>query len=87
MEKYDNMLFRNDCQQIDWETSLRPYYNDPKSMAATFQEIFESILNLHAPIKMNRVHSQVTPWLNVSLKNLRSERDKLKQESEKSPEK
>ena len=87
MDKYDNMLFHNDCQQIDWETSLRLYDNNPKSMAATFQEIFESILNLHAPIKRKWVHSQFTPWLTISRKNLRSERDKLKQESEKSPEK
>ena len=26
--------------QVDWETILSPFNNDPVSMAATFQEIF-----------------------------------------------
>ena len=77
MNKYDKMLFRNDLQQINLETILRPCDNDPKHMAATFQEISESILHLHAPMKRKRVRSQ----LNVSLKNLMRERDKLKQQS------
>ena len=87
MKKYDKMLFRNDLQQIDWETILRPFDNDPASMAATFQEIFESILNIHAPVRKKRARSQFAPWLTVSLKNLMRERDILKQEAERSPEK
>ena len=54
MNKYDKMLFRNDLEQVDWESILRPFDNDPVSMAATFQETFESILNLHAPVKTKR---------------------------------
>ena len=55
MKKYDKkMLFRNDLEQVDWESILRPYDNDPVSMAATFQETFESILYLHTPVNMNR---------------------------------
>ena len=87
MNKYDKMLFLNDLEQVDWESILRPFDNDPVSMAATFQETFESILNLHAPVKKKRVRSQFAPWLTVSLKNLMKERDILKQEAEKSPEK
>lgn len=87
MKKYDKMLFRQDLQQIDWETILSPFNNDPVSMAATFQEIFESILNLHAPVRKKRVRSQFAPWLTASLKNLMMERDMLKQEAEKYPEK
>ena len=44
-------------------------------MAATFQEIFESILNIHAPVRKKRPRSQFAPW------------DILKQEAERSPEK
>ena len=61
MKKFDKMRFRNDLQQIDWETILCPYDNNPKIMAATFQEIFESILNLHASIRRKRVPSQFAP--------------------------
>ena len=39
-----------DLQQIDWETILTPFASDPSAMADTFQEIFESLLNVHAPI-------------------------------------
>ena len=78
INKYDKMLFRNDLEQVDWESILRPFDNDPVSMAATFQETFESILNLHAPVKKKRIRSQFAPWLTVSLKNLMKERDILK---------
>ena len=54
MKKYDKMLFRNDLEQVHWESILRQFDNDPVSMAATFQETFESILNLHAPVKKKR---------------------------------
>ena len=37
------MLFRKDLQQLDWETILRSIDNDPASIAATFQEIFEML--------------------------------------------
>ena len=78
MNKYDKMLFRKDLQQIDWETILRSFDNDPVRMAATCQEIVESILNLHAPIRKRLIRSQFAPWLTVSLKNLMRERDILK---------
>ena len=38
-----------DLQQIDWESILGPFKGDPAGMAATFQDVFESVLNLHAP--------------------------------------
>ena len=50
-EKYDKMPFRMDMQQIDWESILNPFKGDPAGMAATFQDVFESILNFHAPLR------------------------------------
>ena len=61
MKQYDKALFLNDLQQIDWTTILDPLSNDPSGMANTFQEIFESILNVHAPIKRRRVRSEFAP--------------------------
>ena len=55
-------------------------------MAATFQEVFESIFDLHAPLRRKRVRSEFAPWLTPSLRNLMLERDRLKVQAEKSPE-
>ena len=51
-------------------------------MAATFQDVFESVLNLHAPLRKKRVRSEYAPWLSASLKNLIKERDKVKLKAE-----
>ena len=56
-------------------------------MAATFQVVFESVLNLHAPLRKKRVRSEYAPWLSASLKNLMKERDETKQIAEGQPEK
>ena len=55
-----------------------PFANDPSAMAGTFQEIFESLLNIHAPIKKRRVRSEFAPWLTPSLRKSMETRDRLK---------
>ena len=55
MKKYDKSLFDEDLKQIDWKTMLDTYTDDPSGMASTFQEIFNSVLDSHAPIKKGRV--------------------------------
>ena len=82
MKKYNKTLFRMDMQQIDWESILGPSEGDPAGMVATFQDVFESVLNLHAPLRKKRVRSEYAPWLSASLKNLMKERDKAKQKAE-----
>ena len=79
MKKYDKTLFRVDMQQIDWESILGPIEGDPADMAATFLDVFESALNLHAPLRKKRVRCEYAPWLSASLRNLMKERDKAKQ--------
>ena len=86
IKKYDKTLFRVDMQQIDWESILGPFEGDPAGMAATFQDVFESVLNLHAPLRKKRVRSEYAPWLSASLRNLMKERDKAKQIAEGQPE-
>ena len=49
--KYDKTQFCHDLQQIGWETILSSYADNPDNMAATFQVIFESVLDIHAPLK------------------------------------
>ncbi len=86
MKKYDKALFQQDLQQVDWEAILTPFANNPSAMAGTFQEIFESILSLHAPIRKRRVRSEFAPWLTPNLRKSMETRDKLKQLARKSPE-
>ena len=54
MKKYDSALFLQDLQQIDWKTILDHLTDDPSGMADTFQEIFESTLDFHSPIKRKK---------------------------------
>ena len=56
-------------------------------MATTFQEIFESILDKHAPLKKRRVRSETAPWFNQPIRNLMKERDLAKRTVQTSPEK
>ena len=55
MKKYDKVLFQHVLRQINWETTLAlPFVSDPSAMAGTFQEIFESLLNVHDPSKKEK---------------------------------
>ena len=52
LKKYDRTLFRNDLQQVGWETIFNSCNNNNlDEMTTTFQEIFQSILDMHAPNK------------------------------------
>ena len=82
-KKYEKAIFQHDLQQIDWETILTPFANDPSAMAGTFQEIFESLLNIHAPIKKRRVRSEFAPWLTPNIRKSMETRDRLKKNSDK----
>ncbi len=56
-------------------------------MASAFQETFETILDMHAPLKKRRVRADFAAWLNQSLRKLMRDRDLAKRGAEKSPEK
>ena len=86
MKKYDSALFLQDLQQIDWKTILDPLSNDPSGMADTFQEIFESTLDFHAPIKKKKVRAEFAPWLTPKLRKNMMTRDRLKKMATKNPE-
>ena len=84
MRKYNKAYFRNDIQQVEWETIRSPYFDNTTDMATIFHEIFESILAIHAPLRRKRVRSDFAPWLTPSLKRSILERDKLKVQAENS---
>ena len=87
LSNYDGALFRNDLQQIDWETILSSYADNPDNVATTFQEIFESILGIHAPLKKRRVGNTSTPWITPEIRKLMRERDAAKKATKTYPEK
>ena len=62
LRKYNKQKFLADLRQIDWISILDPLSNDPDKMASTFHEIFESLLEIHAPLKKRlRMRNQSAP--------------------------
>ena len=55
-------------------------------MADAFQEIFESTLDFHAPIKKKKVQAEFTPWFTPRLRKHMMNRDRLKKMATKIPE-
>ena len=86
LSNYDRALLRNDLQQIDWETILSSHADNPDNMATTLQEIFESVLEIHAPLKKRRVGNTSAPWIAPDIRKLMKERDAAKKETKTSPE-
>ena len=84
LRKYDRFLFRNDVQQVDWESILN-FGNNCDKMTNTFQENFQSILDIHAPIKKKRQHSHTVPWMTPLIRELILKRGAAKKDAEKSP--
>ena len=84
LSRLQNVTF--DIQQVEWETILSPYCDNTTDMATIFQEIFGSILDIHAPLRRKRVRSDFAPWLNPSPNRSILERHKLKVQAENSPE-
>ena len=55
-------------------------------MASTFQEIFNSVLDAHAPIKKRRVKKEFAPWLTPNIRKAMETRDRLKKIATRIPE-
>ena len=52
--------------------------DNPSEMAFKFHEIFEHLLNFHAPLKKRKVRSEYAPWITSDIKRSMEERDKMK---------
>ena len=55
-------------------------------MADTFQEIFESTLDFHAPVKKKSARAEFAPWLIPRLRKRMMTRDRLRKMATKNPE-
>ena len=54
-------------------------------MASVFQEFFDAILSLHAPIRKRKRKSEYVPWLNAGIRSLMLRRDKAKKDARQNP--
>ena len=54
-------------------------------MAATFQDIFESIHNIHAPLRKRRIQSDRASWITPKIRKLMKDRDTARKDAIKSP--
>ena len=85
LKRYNKASFQQDLQEIDWDRLLAPLADEPSKMVTTFQEIFESLLNVHAPLKVKRLRNEFAPWLTSSVRDLMTKRDRMKKAATKNP--
>lgn len=57
--------------------------SEVNAKATTFQEIFEAIVNTHAPLRKRKIRSEISRWLSSSFRQLMIKRDRMKKEAKK----
>ena len=57
LRNYCKEDFLKDLQMIDWASTLESKSDNPSEMASTIHEIFEHLLNFHAPLKKRKVRN------------------------------
>ena len=59
--------------------------DNPSEMARIFHQIFEHLLNFHAPLKKRKVRNEYSPWITSDIKRSMEERDRMKKLASKDP--
>ena len=72
---------------LDYEASFKACSNNCNDMAAIFQDIFQSILDIHAPAKRKRLRCQTASWITPLIRGRMKGRDAAKRDIESCPEK
>ena len=75
LKRYSTALFQQDLQGIDWANLLTPLENEGRKTVATFQDVFESLLNTHVPLRIKKLRDELTLWLTFSVRDLMTKRD------------
>ena len=85
IKNYNREAFLPDLQSIDWEMTISSAWDEPNIMANKFCDIFHSILDMHAPLKIrkNTVKHAPSPWITPRIRNMIHERDRTKKRAEK----
>ena len=71
LRNYCKENFQKDLQLNNWASILEPMSDSANEMASAFQEIFEHLLNLHAPLKKRKVKNEYAPWITSDIKGAR----------------
>ena len=70
LRNYCKEDFVKDLQLIDWASTLESESDNPSEMARMFHEIFEHLLNFHAPLKKGRYETSTLRGLPLILKRV-----------------
>ena len=68
LRNYNEAKFLNDLKEVNWEQVLSPFSETPTLMVNQFHEIFDGLLNAHAPIRRKKIRNQPAPWINPQIK-------------------
>ena len=85
LRNYDKAKLLHDLKEVNWEQVLSPFSESPNLMVDKFHNIFDELLNLHAPIRRKKIRNQLAPWITPQIKRLMEERDRAKKNSVKNP--
>ena len=74
-----------DLQSVNWEMAISTTRDDPNMMASIFCDLFHSILDVHAPLKVRQhiVRHKPSSWITSRIRNMINERDRTKKRTEK----
>ena len=75
-EHFDSACFRSDICSQNWNDINN--YDNPNEMWHVWKNIFDYVVDRHAPLRSKRVRSSKSPWVTKRLKQLMHERDRLK---------
>ena len=68
---FNQTLFNNDLQQINWPLLIDQNKNDPNKLFSTFYNKLNSLVNKHAPIKIlskRKIKQFSKPWITKGIR-------------------
>ena len=78
LKNYNKDEFLSALQSVDFQALCSGQSYNPNLLTETFHEIFESMLNAHAPLRKRKVQTEYAPWMSPSIKELMCKRDQAK---------
>ena len=75
-KNFDSTRFRNDIYLQNWDVIKT--YDNPNDMWHAWKNIFNSVVERHAPLNTKRVRAKKSPWITHELKKRMHERNILK---------
>ena len=77
-KKFSRAAFLHDINLAPWENVFAVGLDELDKKATIFENVFNSVLDTHAPFRTFTVKHPKSPWLTSDIKNLMNERDKQK---------